>query len=386
MNNRDLKICIVSHFAYGALSGSATGRLVGGVEWQTSLTAKWMASRGYHTSMLTWDEGQPDHQILDGVHVIKICRRDAGLPGVRFFHPRWSGLVRAMNEADADVYYHNCGEYVTGQVAAWCRSNGRAFVYSVASDPDCDPRLPEMKTRRERVLYRFGLRHATRIVVQTTRQQQMLKDGFGLESRVIPMPCPSPGVDSPDCERDEVPRVAWVGRVVPLKRLEWLLEIAERLPHVRFDVVGPPDPETDYTRALFERGRGMPNVTMHGRVDRAKMPEVYRAASLLCCTSEFEGFPNTFLEAFSQGRPVVTTIDPDGVIAKHGMGAVATDMPLLAAAIAQLTNSPPDWSRASESARRYFLDNHAIDVVMPRFERVFHEAYMQLRPWLAATA
>lgn len=370
-------ICIVSHFAFGALSGGAAGRLVGGVEWQTSLTARWLAARGWRVSMLTWDEGQRDETVIDGVRVIKTCRRGAGLPGVRFFFPRWSGLISAMRRADADVYYHNCGEYVTGQVAMWCRRSVRAFVYSVASDPDCDVRLPQMKTLRERILYRYGLRNAGRIVVQTEKQRGMLRAGFGLNSEVIPMPCIGPDESryvSPLPPAPGAARVAWVGRVVPLKRLEWLLDIAERLPQVRFDVVGPPDPETDYTLANFARGRALPNVTMHGRIDRDRMPEIYRAASLLCCTSEFEGFPNTFLEAFSHGVPVVSTVDPDGVINRHGLGGVGDTIDQVSDRIVRLIDSPSDWQASSRAARAFFQQNHAVDVVMPRFAQTFFEA------------
>ena len=67
--------------------------------------ARWLAARGYPVQMLTWDEGQPDEIEIDGVRVFKICRLDGGLVGLRFFHPRWTGLVRAMRRADADLYY-----------------------------------------------------------------------------------------------------------------------------------------------------------------------------------------------------------------------------------------------------------------------------------------
>ena len=133
-------ICLVAHFAYGVLSGGRTGH-VGGVERQTTLLARWLTTRGYRVSMITWDEGQPDDQLIDGIRVIKVCRSDAGLPVLRFVYPRWTSLVRALRKADADVYYQNCGEYVTGQVATWCRRHGRRFVYSIASDPDCDAAL-----------------------------------------------------------------------------------------------------------------------------------------------------------------------------------------------------------------------------------------------------
>ena len=125
-------ICFVAHFAYGAMAGGSSGH-IGGVERQTTLMARWFAARGYRVSMLTWDEGQEDGVEIDGVKVFKMCRQDAGLPGLRFFWPRWTSLNAAMRRADADVYYQNCGEYVTGQVAMWCRRHGRKLVYSVAN-------------------------------------------------------------------------------------------------------------------------------------------------------------------------------------------------------------------------------------------------------------
>lgn len=368
-------VCIVSHNAYGAISGGRDGH-VGGVEWQTSLTARWLAARGYRVSLLTWDERPGAEREVDGVRVLGICRRDAGMFGLRFFHPRWSGLRRALQAAHADVYYHNCGEYVTGQVALWCRRNGRGFVYSVASNPDCDSRLPAMRTLRERVLYRYGLKHADEVIVQTHTQQEMLASGFGRVSRVIPMPCPGPGDEEYAPPRPPPPgaaRVAWVGRFVELKRLEWLLDLAGRMPDVAFDVIGAPEADTAYTRGLQTRAVGLSNVVLHGRVERARMPAVYRRASCLCCTSTYEGFPNTFLEAFSHGVPVVSTVDPDGLLAGRRLGAVAPDLSGLLAALRTLLGSETRWQAASHNARRYYAENHTVETVLPQFEQVFLE-------------
>ena len=88
-------IAIVAHFAYGAMTGGVTGH-IGGVERQTSLTARWLTEQGYRVSLITWDEGQQDGDVVDGVRLIKMCRQDAGFPGLRFFHPRWSSLKTAI--------------------------------------------------------------------------------------------------------------------------------------------------------------------------------------------------------------------------------------------------------------------------------------------------
>jgi glycosyltransferase involved in cell wall biosynthesis len=380
-------LCLVAHYAYGAISGGQHGH-VGGVEWQTSLMARWFAARGYPVALLTWDEGQRDDEEFDGVRVIKICRRSAGLPGIRFFHPRWTGLCRALHAAQADVYYHNCAEYVTGQVALWCRYRGVPFIYSVASDPDCDPRLPEMHTLRERTLYRYGLRHADHVIVQTGRQRDMLAAGFRRASTVIPMPCPGPSATqyvAPQLPTKGA-RVAWVGRVVELKRLDWLLELAAAMPDINFDVVGGPDVANTYSQELLGRAAAQPNITLHGRVARQHMPGIYRRACCLCCTSRFEGFPNTFLEAFSHGLPVVSTIDPDGLIARRRLGATANDIPALRSALRTLLSSPALWQEASANARRYYLENHTVEAVLPRFEDVFLRAAAQRLPFALTTS
>ncbi|MBI5197025.1 MAG: glycosyltransferase family 4 protein [Nitrospirae bacterium] len=365
-------ICIVAHFAYGAMTGGQSGH-AGGVERQTSMTARWLAERGYRVSLLTWDEGQEEDILVDGVRVIKMCRRDSGLPGIRFFYPRWSSLIRAMHKTDADCYYQNCAEYVTGQVALWCRLKRRRFIYSSANTVDCDLRLPTMRTLRERILYRYGLRQADRIIVQTKTQQQMLETGFGLQSIVLPMPCEDPGKNfrASRPSQKHPPRVVWVGRINRVKRLELLIEVASDLPDIHFDVAGKPDGEDSYSQEVLTRARALPNVTIHGMVRRDRLPHLYKNASLLCCTSLYEGFPNTFLEAWSHGLPVVSTYDPDDLISAHKLGIAAADKHGLVSGIKALMESPDLWPMISENARRYFSSNHALDPVMIRFEKVF---------------
>ncbi len=368
------RICFVAHFAYGAIAGNGRGH-IGGVETQISLMARWLAKRGYRVSMLTWDEGQEDGVEIDAVRVFAMCRKEAGIKGMRFFWPKWTSLVAAMRRAESDVYYQNCGECVTGQVALWCRRHDRRFVYSVASDPDCDARLPEMHTRRERALYRYGLRHADRVIVQSRRQKQMLQTQFGRDSVLIPMPCPGPR--ERDCagyerERGDSSRVLWIGRICEVKRPDRLLDLAEACPDLSFDLVGPAG-DTEYARDVCRRAGTMANVVVHGHASRDRVAEFYKKARVMCCTSEFEGFPNTFLEAWSYGLPIISTFDPDNLIAEIGLGQVVRNASELAGAVRGLLESPDRWRKASQAARAYYMANHTVDRAMEQFERVFCE-------------
>lgn len=366
-------ICFVAHFAYGSLSGKPSGH-IGGVEQQISLVARWFADRGYPVSMLTWDEGHPDGRPIHGVKVFNICRRDQGVRGLRFIHPRWTGLVRAIVRANSDIYYQNCGECITGQVAAWCRLRGRKFVYAIANDSDVDPQLPEMKTLRQKILYRYGLQHADCVIAQTRKQQRSLWTGWGVESTLIPMPCSSWN-DKLRCRakppKQGSPRILWIGRFAHQKRFEWLIEIAKARPDFHFDVVGHANSQTAAIQELEEQARHLDNITLHGFVPHDQLYHYYRKSSLMLCTSRFEGFPNTFLEAWSLGLPIVSTFDPDQLIQDHNLGRVAEDIPGLIRGMCELLDSPEQWHIASDNAYNHFVNNHTTDTVLSQYQYLF---------------
>lgn len=371
MTEQPLAIGIVCHNAYGAMTGGRTGQ-IGGVEWQTSLTARWLAARGHAVNLLTWGGG-PD-ELVDGVRIVKICPQGDGLRGLRFFHPRWSGLVGALSRADCDVYYQNGAEVTTGQVALWCRRRGRAFVFSSACDTDCDVRLPLMPAARTRLFYRYGLRAADVVIVQTETQRRLLSAGFGLESLVIPMPCPGPSDQEYEPRQQPTsPSALWIARVCRQKRPDRLLDVARLCPDLSFDMVGPIE-DSSYAAGVAEEARSLPNVTVHGPVPREAVYDFYRRAGCLFSTSDFEGFPNTFLEAWSHGLPIVSTFDPDSVITRHGLGLVATDTEELAAGLRRLLESPELHLLKSRQARSYYREHHAAETVLPRFERAFLDA------------
>lgn len=363
-------ICFVAHNAYGALAGLDTGH-IGGIERQQSLMAHWLADQGYDVSMITWDEGQGDCEV-GRIKVFSLGRRASGLPGLRFFHPRWTGLNNAMKRADADIYYYNCGDLALGQIAFWAGRHGKKTVYSVASEPDCDPALPSLKQWRERILYRYGLGNTDQVVAQTQRQQEMLRNGFDIHAEVIPMPSSGFAAAEPDdVEEPTQQHILWVGRFSQEKRLEWLLDVAVALPQYIFDVAGASNARTEYARALLKRAESIPNVILHGRLVHRDLGVLYHRARLLCCTSIFEGFPNTFLEAWSVGRPIISTFDPDGVITSQGLGKSVCTVNELYNGITAFMEDQRLWQESSSAAQVYFSTYHTLEAVMPRFVQLF---------------
>jgi glycosyltransferase involved in cell wall biosynthesis len=363
---RRVELCFVAPKAYSQLSGDPRVRHIGGAEVQQCLLAKGLARRGRPTSMVTLDVGQGDERTFDGVLALRSYRLDTGWPGLRFFWPRITGLWTAMRRADAAVYYQRTSDSLTGVVAAFCRRYGRRFVYAAGEDGDCLPSLPNCGTARERVLYRYGLRRADLVVAQTRWQRDALARNFGVPSIQVKSAAPDPGEPAP-LPREGRPRFLWAGRFAAQKRPELLIELARRCPEADFDVVGG-ESSGGPDAVVTDAARCIPNLHLHGFVPNLEMGPLYAGALALVCTSVREGFPNTFLEAWSRARPVLTTVDPDGVVAEEGVGLVATDILALVEAVREMSAAGEAWTAMAGRARAYYVRAHQPDRILDDYE------------------
>ena len=328
---------------------------VGGAELQQTLLAKALAAQGYDVSMVVADYGQPDGAVWDGIKTYKACRPEAGIPVLRFIHPRWTSLWAAMKRARANIYYTSCAGALLGQVVLFAHLHGARVVFRIASNSDCDPDALLIRYWRDKRLYRYGLRRADLVLAQTPAQQQALLKNFRRDSRVVASMTDTNG-RRPGFEERDI-SVLWVGNIRALKRPELLLEAARRLPGLQFHIIGGPMPGSE---SLYEKVRDaalqVPNVRFHGPIPYQEVGEFYERARVFVGTSEIEGFPNTYLQAWARGTPVVAFLDPEHLIARNGMGRAVTSVAQMCAEIVALNDDRHAWENASRRSREY-MDN-----------------------------
>jgi glycosyltransferase involved in cell wall biosynthesis len=121
-----------------------------------------------------------------------------------------------------------------------------------------------------------------------------------------------------------------------------------------------------------ERARRLPNVEFLGFVPHEEIREQFLAADMLVSTSEpaREGFPNVFLQAWSAGLPVVTTCDPDGIIASHGLGSACESTDDLTESILTLSADTDLRAEIGHRARAWVRTHHSPEQVGGRLENV----------------
>ena len=114
-------------------------------------------------------------------------------------------------------------------------------------------------------------------------------------------------------------------------------------------------------------------------MDRGQLDEWFTGAVLFVNTSPAEGHSNTLLEAWARGLPTIAAVDPDGVIAREGLGEVATDFEALERAVRSWMADPERRRAAGGRARAAVLARHGPEAVLDRFATLLDSMVARVR-------
>jgi glycosyltransferase involved in cell wall biosynthesis len=189
--------------------------------------------------------------------------------------------------------------------------------------------------------------------------------------------------------RDEV-LVAYVGRLVPIKRLDLILRAVaagrDRGAPVRLAVVGdgPSRPELE----LLARRLGIADtVRFHGYM--TDVGAATAAADLAILASENEGTPVSLIEAGAAGRPAVATAVggvPDVVVPGAGVLVPRGDSTALADALSRLASDPGLREEMGARAREHVTGRFSIERLLDDMEALYDELLDERPNELAPTA
>jgi len=296
--------------------------LTGGYQSQALRLAKEMLRRGIGVRVLTQDHGRlARHEVYDGLPIHRVSTLPRGHLAA------WSYLVQAFwwmlrNRRSFDLIHAN--RSTSGLVGGLIgRALGKRVLCKLTREDEIDVKgygahlLGRLKLAcLKRTVHRFvaitgEIEGAlTRLGVPAARVVR-IANGIGLDELVSQYDRAALGSDlgwGPDMRV-----VTFVGRLVPAKGLDWLLdvwaEVVRREPRGRLLIVGD-GPERRALEANM-RALGIEHaVTFVGHQE-----DVYRflaVTDVFVLPSRKEGVSNALLEAMSQGLPVIAADDELG--------------------------------------------------------------------------
>lgn len=178
----------------------------------------------------------------------------------------------------------------------------------------------------------------------------------------------------------EGPIVGTVGRLVPIKGLEWLLKAAPRVlaefPQACFVIIGEGPLLGELKELAAALGIG-PRVVFWGA--REDVPECLVALDLFVLPSLNEGMGRALIEAMAVGCPVVATrvggvpdIVADGTT---GLLVPPRDDRALAEAMLTLLRDRSRRAAYGETARRYIDGRFDVETMVRNIERLYDEVW-----------
>jgi glycosyltransferase involved in cell wall biosynthesis len=338
-------------------------RATGGAELQTWFLSRSLADRGLRVCHVVLDmEGLPRSS-----HGVDLVAQPEGVSSYTLAQ-NVRAIAASLRQADARVYIQRSAAFDTGVIAAFARARRRRFVFSSSSATDLGG-APTLPTRAGLLSFRAGVRLANAVVVQTEDQRRLAAPRVRRDPELIRSFCPPAALAGRD--RDAF---LWVGRLMGYKGPLEYVRLAEAIPEATFLMaIGDHQAADPGLLAAVTGAAGrLPNLELLPPLPRADLLVLYETAVAVVNTSDFEGFPNTFMEGWARGAAALSLrVDPDGVISERGLGAVAGgSIERLIEAGRELWSARADLSQMEERARRYIAETHDPAVVGDRWTRL----------------
>lgn len=367
------RICFVAPNLYPVLVGARDIPIIGGAEFRQAVLARAFAAAGYAVSVITQDFKQPDDLVIDGIRVLKTHTPQAGIPLLRYLHPRLTSIIRCLRKANADVYYQTSASHLTAVVAWHCRRTGARSIYGGASDTDFTRGGERMQYARDRWLFRWGLAHVDAIVAQTPRQATLVRERYQRHASIIRNPYAAPMQQ----REQRANLILWVGGIRAVKRPDRFIELARSLPQYRFRMIGGAVGDSAEAQAYFasirERAAMLSNVEFLGFQPLAAVEPHFDEARVFVNTSEHEGFPNTFLQAWARGIPTVSYFDAGASADGTRAFLWVRDAVEAAASLVNLLTDVRAWNTLSQCCNDHFTQWHSTHKVVQQYAALLRD-------------
>jgi len=357
-----IRVCFIMLKAY-PLFNQEIESLFGGAEVDFyNLSTELAKDPNYRISFITADYGQKPIEVREGVTLIKSIDFSGTLamPSLR--------LWRALRKADAQIYVRELCSAVTMEVALFCKCYGRRFVYRTASTVECDGTYLRENYLRGKAFI-WSLRSADAVLTQNENDANNLSAITGAPVQVI-----RNAHRVHPIQQQPQDKILWVGRSATVKRPELFLELAKQLPQIQFTMICQrADNERQYEK-LVTKAKQVKNLKFMPRVPFHEIHEYFQRAKVFVNTSDYEGFPNTFIQACKSATAILSlNVNPDNFLDKHNCGISCNgNWPLFVDSLRSMLEEDR-WLKIGINGKKYVEEYHDVTKIIRQYKELFEK-------------
>ncbi len=321
--NYGYKICFVSgYYAFNP---------IGGAENQTYIIAKELEKFGYSIFFISPNK---DNFIVHDKNItifyLKRTKRSKILGSHYLFN--WKKFLEYLNKIKPEILFQRGLSSLAMLSCHYARKNNIPFIYSASSDYDfldlnlrVSIKYPLYKI--DSAIGRLGIKNASAIIVQNNFQLNYLNTHYGRDAILIR------NIYNDRIKGDIVNKkdqVICFCKYNKNKSPTECFQIAERLPEIKFIICGINRESNNLKK--FTGFKNVPkNVHFMGILPKQEWINLLSESKILLSTSLFEGFPNTFIEAWMNKAAIVSLhVHPDNLFHDDKYGVYTNGDQLLA--------------------------------------------------------
>lgn len=355
-SDKKIKICFVQTNSYALFSKD--GNLPhGGSEIQLYFLARELAKdNNFEISFVVGDFGQKSVEKKEGVTLFKAKTPKKGENKIARLKQSFS-FWKVFKKSDADIYITSSANSLVGLVSMFCFFYKKKHFHRTACSIDVDGTFIGKNGLLGKI-YKIGLERANLIFVQNKQDAISLKSNHNKDSFVLKNSFPLE-------KREHFPKsyILWVARCEKLKNPDQFIALAKKFPNEEFLMISQP---RESAKELFDKikteiSRGN-NIRLLESVPFDEIQEYYNKAKLFINTSDFEGFPNTFVQACIGATPIVSlNVNPDNFLTEYDCGFCADgDLGKMYKDIKNILENKEELRIKGENARSYVEKKHDI--------------------------
>lgn len=275
-------------------------------------------------------------------------------------------LFRKLKEIRPDIIYQRIGCAYTGICAYYAKVSGCKMIWHVSSDSNTNPSKLTFNRRIiinfiDRKFFEYGVHHAHHIFAQTITQEGALKTNYNKHNVTVvrnfhPLP------KEPIVKDDRV-RIVWIANLKQLKQPEIFIRLAndfKEQANVDFIMIGATQDKSSWTAQILEQIEQAKNIQYLGFREQDEVNAILARSHILVNTSLWEGFTNTFIQAWMRKVPCISlSVNPDNIFDNELLGLYAGNYEKLKDHTLALIHDKERMRKMGENSQSYAFEHHS---------------------------
>lgn len=328
----------------------------GGAERVVSVLSSALADLGYHVDLVLYERKKDEYPISEKVNIFLLPKNEKNENKIVYLWKKMFLLRKIIKDNKPDVLipflpYQVEHTYITS------RGLHIPMVVTVRNNPRVDTDSEKQRKRRDWIA-----KHVEGVFLQTETQREYFQKDVRKKCFVVPNPISENVLNAEYVCKNHIERLIAVGRLEEQKNFSMLLdafgEIKKQYPELTLDIYGEGSLKEKLQQKISKLGIE-DSVTLCGRTN--DIVSVLREHDLFIMSSNYEGMPNSLMEAMGVGVPCISTKCPTGPSellgeCERGLLIQVGDKEGLVAAIGYFVENPNEAMEKATVAKEYIKE------------------------------